>query len=108
MGAAPQALASRDLTTGLYPFQTAAVANAPLDFIYTLFRGDPSALKYRRLTKREADYERVLEENATLQLELEKKTHYIQELQSQIKEYEKKLSSGKKGSPARKRTKRSL
>jgi cell division protein FtsB len=90
----------------------AAVANAPLDFIYTLFRGDPAALKYRRLTKREADYERVLEENANLKMELEKKTKYIQELQSQLKEFERKqlmqsntTTTKTTSAPARKRTK---
>lgn len=112
IGAAPQALASRDLSTRLYPFQMAAVANAPLDFIYTLFRGDPAALKYRRLTKREADYERVLEENANLKMELETKTKYIQELQSQLKEFERKqlmqsntTTTKTTSAPARKRTK---
>lgn len=108
--AAPEALVSRDLSTGMYPFQTAAVANAPLDVIYTLFRGDPSALKYRKITKREADYERVLEDNAQLQQEVLEKDVIIQSLEKKLKEYEQGGTAKREGTPRgsgnRKRTKR--
>jgi len=86
--AAPEALVSRDFETRLYPFQTAASVNAPLDSIYTLLRSDPSALKYRRLTKREADYERLLKENSELKSELNEKDAMLKELRVKLKRYE--------------------
>jgi hypothetical protein len=65
----------------------AAVENAPLDSIYTLFRADPSALKHRRITKREADYERVLRENSELKRKLADK-NMLEKLQRQLELYE--------------------
>lgn len=88
--AAPQVLCSRDYNTKLYPFQLAASVHAPLNTIYMLLRNDPSALKYRRLSKRESDYERLLTENASLKNELKQRNKLVDELQYKLDQYESK------------------
>ena len=102
--AAPEALVSRDFTTRLYPFQMAASVDAPLKTIYTLLRSDPSALKYRMITKREADYERILIENDRLKRELQEKDELLQQLQSKLEQYEKRIDVEEECNGKRKRS----
>ena len=84
--AAPKALKTRDMKTGIYPVMEAASnSDHSVDFVYKLLLEDPAVIERAVVT---TEYEEYLENRVNSELEkMERTKRRIQELQEQLGEH---------------------